>query len=907
MGKHELQWHHIECGEVFNMLRSNPANGLVGDKIATLQAEHGMNILSKKKGDNLFLLFLNQFNQSLVYILLVAALGVGFMQHWVEMWAILAVVLINALIGFLQEYKAKKAIQSLSGTMETDTTVIRDRDKMKVSASELVPGDIVLLQSGDRVPADLRLYSCRELQVDEAALTGESLPVGKQTDLLPSKTVLADRTNMVYSSTLVTYGSGAGVVVETGDRTEIGKINSMISSADILTTPLTQKIARFSHLVLWVILGLAGITVIAGVLRGLTLSTIFLEAVALAVGTIPEGLPAVVTITLAIGVSRMARRRAIIRKLPAVETLGSTTVICSDKTGTLTQNEMTVQKILAGSSVIDVLGTGYQPEGEFIHNGTNLNPGNIPLLMEILKSGLLCNDSRLVQGENGWMVEGDPTEGALISSGLKGAFTLDSLNKDLPRKDTIPFESEYQYMATLHHSGDYAKAYIKGSLEKLLPACNQTLDEEGNASGHPDKGKIERIVDQFASQGLRVLAFARKEFPSGQKGIKHEDIQDGLTFLGLQAMIDPPRPEAIDAVETSHEAGIEVKMITGDHVGTAVAIAEKLGILSEIDKTSEGQKRGITGAELEQLGDVELQKAAKEYHVFARVNPSQKLDLVKSLQAEDETVAMTGDGVNDAPALRQANIGIAMGITGTEVTKETADMILTDDNFASIEAAVEEGRGVFDNLVKFITWTLPTNLTEGGIILIASLFGLALPLMPLQLLWINMTTAVFLGATLAFEKKEPGIMSRPPIPADASIISRPAIIKILWKSALLIIAVFALYELVLKSGFSIETARTAAVNMIVVGEIFYLFSSRSLKYSLFRIGFFSNGWLIGGVIIMILLQVGMTYIPFMNIVFETRPLNLNAWIVIISAGFVLYGLVELDKSIKRWKEERILE
>jgi Ca2+-transporting ATPase len=603
----------------------------------------------------------------------------------------------------------------------------------------------------------------------------------------------------------------------------------------------------------------------------------------------------------------MARRRAIIRKLPAVETLGSTTVICSDKTGTLTQNEMTVQKILAGESIIEVLGTGYQPEGEFTHEGALLDPENMPILKEILKAGLLCNDSKLAQGEEGWIVEGDPTEGALISSGLKAGFTWDSINKDIPRIDSIPFESEYQYMATLHPSGKGTMAYIKGSIEKLLPACSHVYDQQGNPLAGPDTSRIEDIVEDFTSQGLRVLAFARKDFPGGQQGIQHEAIQDGLIFLGLQAMIDPPRPEAIDAVKTSHEAGIEVKMITGDHVGTAVAIAEKLGILTEGDSLSGQGKRGITGTELEQLDELALRQAATGYHVFARVTPSQKLDLVKSLQAENETVAMTGDGVNDAPALRQANIGIAMGITGTEVTKETADMILTDDNFASIEAAVEEGRGVFDNLVKFITWTLPTNLTEGGVILIASLFGLALPLMPLQVLWINMTTAVFLGATLAFEKKEPGIMSRPPIPSDAPILTKPAIIKILWKSALLIIAVFALYELALNSGYSIETARTATVNMIVIGEIFYLFSSRSLKYSLFRIGFFSNGWLIGGVIIMILLQLGMTYLPFMNLVFETEPLNLNAWIVIISAGFVLYGLVELDKAIKRWKEERILE
>jgi len=882
------------------MLRSNPVNGLSAKDIPGRQDDYGKNVLSKKKGENLFILFLNQFNQALVYILLAAALGVGLLREWVEMWAILGVVLINALIGFFQESKAKKAIESLSRSMEAETTVIRDGDKKKILASELVPGDIVVLQSGDIVPADLRLFNSRDLQIDEAALTGESLPVEKRTDLLSSDTVLADRRNMAYSSTLVTYGTGTGAVIETGDDTEIGKINQMISSADVLVTPLTQKIAKFSHLLLWVILGLAGITVIAGILRGLPLKDIFIEAIAMAVGTIPEGLPAVVTITLAIGVSRMARRKAIIRKLPAVETLGSTTVICSDKTGTLTQNEMTVQKILAGNSTVDVLGTGYHPEGEFTLDGVKLDPGDMPLLKEILKSGLLCNDSKLVHTEDTWLVEGDPTEGALISSGLKASFTLESLNMEFPRSDTIPFESEYQYMATLHHSGNKAVAYIKGFVEKLLPACTGALDEKGSQMTLDSK-RVEETVEKFASRGLRVLAFARKDFPASQKGIAHEDIKEGLTFLGLQAMIDPPRPEAIDAVKSSHDAGIVVKMITGDHVGTATAIARKLGIISE------GEMRGITGAELTKLGETEFQEAASEYHVFARVNPSQKLALVKSLQAEGETVAMTGDGVNDAPALRQANIGIAMGITGTKVTTETADMILTNDNFASIEAAVEEGRGVYDNLMKFISWTLPTNLTEGGVILIASLFGLALPLMPLQILWINMATSVFLGATLAFEKREPGIMSRPPIPSDVSILSRPVVIKILWKSALLLIAVFALYELALNNGLSIEAARTGAVNMIVIGEIFYLFSARSFKYSIFKIGFFSNIWLIGGVIIMILLQLGMTYLPFMNTVFETEALSLRAWLVIISSGFVLFGLVELDKSIKRWKDDSVLE
>jgi len=893
MEKKKKNWHHLETAEVIGMLGTNPAKGLDGNQVSELQLKYGKNTLSAKRGENSFILFMKQFNQPLVYILLAAALGVGLMQEWVEMWAILAVVLINSIIGFIQENKARKAIASLASANGSEAVVIRDGERMHLNAEELVPGDIVILKSGDRVPADMRLFSLRDLQVDEAALTGESVPVQKQTDNLPFKTVLGDRSNMAFASTHVSYGTASGIVVETGDSSEIGQINEMISSADVLDTPLTKKIAKFSHLILWFILGLAAITIIAGLLRGLPLSTIFMEAVALAVGAIPEGLPAVVTITLAIGVSRMAKRRAIIRKLPAVETLGSTTVICSDKTGTLTQNEMTVQKVFTGKSVIDVLGSGYDPEGTFTRDGRVVNAEDIFSLKEILGAGVLCNDSKLVNSEGSWRTEGDPTEGALISSAMKAGIVSERIKREFPRVDSIPFESEHQYMATLHRSGDHNISYIKGSVERLLPSCSGSLDEDGNVI-ELDRELVLEQVEKFASGGLRVLALARKTLKKATTSIGHEDLKKGLTFLGLQAMIDPPRPEAIQAVAVSQKAGIQVKMITGDHVGTAVAIARKLGISGE----------GITGSQLENLDQEEMRQAATSYNVFARVSPSQKLDLVKYLQTEGHTVAMTGDGVNDAPALRQADIGIAMGITGTEVTRETADMILTDDNFASIEAAVEEGRGVYDNLVKFITWTLPTNLAEGGVILIAALFGLALPLMPLQILWINMTTSVFLGATLAFEKKEPGIMGRPPVPSDAALLSRSSITKILLKGGMLLLAVFAIYNMILTNGGSLEQARSGAVNMIVFGEIFYLLASRSLRYSAFKLGFFSNRYLIGGIVIMILLQIGMTNLPFMNQVFETSPLPLNGWILIISAGFLLYGVIELFKSIARWKEER---
>ena len=894
-------WHLLSESEAISMYKTNEQTGLSHKEVERRQQSCGRNILTQTSGESRFKLFMKQFNQPLVYILLVASVGVAFLNEWVEMGVILSVVMVNSVIGYLQEFKALKAIEALSKELRSEVTVIRDSDKTKVDLYDLVPGDIVLLQSGDRVPADMRLVKTRDLQIDESALTGESVPVEKQTKSFGKDVVIGDRTNMAFSSTLVTYGTGTGVVVSTGDKTEIGKINQMISSADVLATPLTMKIAKFSHLFLWVILGLAGITVIAGILRGFPLENVLLEAVALAVGAIPEGLPAVVTITLAIGVGRMARRKAIIRKLPAVETLGSTTVICSDKTGTLTQNEMTVQMLAIDNETIDLSGVGYNPEGIFSKNDQEIKVDNHYGLKELLKAGLLCNDSRVVKKEEIWKVEGDPTEGALITSALKGGLQVENENNENPITDKIPFESEYQYMATMHKSGDKHIIYIKGSVEKLIPACQDAIDSSGGLSAISVES-VQSLVDEYTGSGLRVLAFARKEMPSVKDKIEHSDVTEGLTFLGLQAMIDPPRPEAIDSVAACKEAGIQVKMITGDHVRTATAIANKLGL-----HNSNERDISITGNEMSELSDSELQQAAIDKSVFARVSPSQKLGLVKVLQNEGHIVAMTGDGVNDAPALRQANIGVAMGITGTEVAKETADMILTDDNFASIEAAVEEGRGVFDNLIKFISWTLPTNVSEGMVILIASLLGMTLPITPLQILWINLTTAIFLGATLAFERKEPGIMERPPREPNIPLLTKNAVIRILWVSAIIVGGVYTVFQFVLFCGMPIPVAQTASVNLIVFAELFYLFNSRSIKYSLFRIGFFTNMWLILGVITMIMLQIAFTYAPFMNNLFNTAPISLRAWLMIIAVSSLLYGLVELEKAMKRWKEDRILE
>lgn len=665
-----------------------------------------------------------------------------YLGDWVAAGVIFGVVLLNAIIGFVQEGKALSALAALTHALKTEATVLRSGEKQRIDATELVPGDIVLLQSGDKVPADMRLLDCRELQIDESALTGESVPVSKQVAVLLHDTLLADRSNMLYSSTLVTYGTGKGVVVATGDNTEIGRISELINSAEVLATPLTRKIAKFSHILLFVILGLATLTFFVGLAHGESWESLFMASVSLSVAMIPEGLPAVMTITLAIGVSRMAKRNAIIRHLPAVETLGSTTVICSDKTGTLTRNEMTVQQVWAGQEPFAIEGIGYVPEGCITQNGKTVEISTKPSLQECLQAGLLCNDAVLKQSEQTWVISGDPTEGALLVSARKVGLEYAALLKQMPRLDAIPFESQYQYMATLHSNaaGGENIIYLKGSVESVLQRCNTLLDESSSPAPL-QPAEITAQVELMASQGLRVLAFARLPVSTGTQHIDHDSVANGMQFIGLQAMIDPPREEVIPAIAACRSAGIQVKMITGDHALTAAAIAEKIG-LSNADN---GETTVHTGTELEAMNGAELTQAVSITSVFARVTPEQKLRLVEALQASGEVTAMTGDGVNDAPAVRKADIGIAMGITGTEVAKEAADMVLTDDNFATIEAAVEEGRGVLDNLIKFISFILATNLGEGLVIIVAVLMGEMLPVLPVQALWINMTAALFLG------------------------------------------------------------------------------------------------------------------------------------------------------------------
>lgn len=883
-------WHHLSTDEVIELFDTDVEKGLDLFEVQSRAEVFGPNELTSSQGDSALKRFLIQFNQPLIYILLVSALTMFLLQEWVDAGVIFGVVLVNALIGFFQESKAIEAIESLSKMMTHEAVVIRSGLKKRVAASELVPGDIVLLVSGDKVPADLRLIKTRDLQVDESTLTGESLSVEKNNASLAQNTILAERFNMAYSSSLVTYGAGTGVVIAVGNNTEVGKISELISLTDVLMTPLTRKISEFSLLLLYIILVMAGFTFAVGMMHGETWLDMFMAAVALAVGAIPEGLPAAVTITLAIGVSRMAKHHAIVRRLPAVETLGSTTIICSDKTGTLTQNQMTVKELLAGEQRFSLTGSGYQPDGEFMLDGEVVEAAHDDTLMELLRAGLVCNGSRLIKNEEGWQLEGDPTEGGIIVSALKSGLSAETVAKEMPTVDIIPFESHYQYMASLHDRADKPqRVYLKGSFESLAMRSSYSLNKAGEQIPFDEK-KVEQQLEKMAEQGMRLLAFAYLDLPEHKTVIKHEDIQSGFTFLGLQGMIDPPRVEAITAVHACQKAGIQVKMITGDHAVTASAIACQMGL-----KGCEKKDVVVTGKRLSMLSDQELVELIERTVVFARVNPEQKLRLVEALQLKGHVVAMTGDGVNDAPALHRADIGIAMGRSGTEVSKEAADMVLTNDNFSAIERAVEEGRGVFDNIIKFITWTLPTNIGEGLVIMAAVLAGVTLPILPVQILWVNMTTAVLLGLMLSFEPKEKEIMLRSPRKPNAPLLTHVLLFRIILVGLLLLAGVFGLFEVALSRGASVMEARTIAVNVFVFGELFYLFNCRSLTLPVSKIGFFSNPWLLVGVSSMALLQLLFTYSPVMNHLFQTAPIGLMDWGQIFFVSFIIYFSVKLEK------------
>ena len=849
-------------------------SGLAVSSIPERLAEHGPNELDSAGGPRVWQVLLSQFRNPLIYVLLASAAVTVAIGHGVDAIVILGVVIVNAIVGFIQEWRAGVALAALAEMTVTPATVVRDGEVSRVPSTEVVPGDIVVVEAGDRIPADLRIAHAQELQIDEANLTGESVPVHKHPDPLPVDTSLADQINMCFSGTLVTAGRARGITVATGTKTEMGRIHELMVEAEGVETPLTRKLTRFSRWLTVLILGLAALTFILGLVRGEDAADMVTAAVALAVGAIPEGLPAAVTITLAIGVNRMARRNAIVRRLPAVETLGSTTVICTDKTGTLTENRMTVQDVYADGrswSVTEL--TGEIPEA----------------VRKVFLAGVLCNDASAGAdlGDHNNHV-GDPTELALL---VAAGNDVHQEVQQWQRTGEIPFASELRFMATQHAKSTDTEhlVVVKGAVEDLLELSAADVEQRSAALA---------ATDEFGSRALRVMAFAWCTVPADFSLSLASLRTLELEFLGLQAMIDPPRPEAIEAIRACHTAGIDVKMITGDHQRTAEAIAQQIGLAPDATR----ELRVVTGAQLSALAADLIHDTIVETDVFARVTAEQKLDIVRVLQADGDVVAMTGDGVNDAPALKQADIGVAMGLNGTEVAKETAEIVLTDDDFATIEAAVEEGRGVFDNLTKFITWTLPTNLGEGLVILAAIVLGTTLPILPVQILWINMTTAVALGLMLAFEPKEPGIMTRPPRPPNTQIVTSELVLRIVIVGAMMLLGSFGLFTAALEAGASDPEARTLAVNAFVAMEIGYLFNCRSLHQSVWKIGWFTNKWIWIGIGSTIALQIVFTYLPFMNDVFGSAPLPLSAWWPVIALGVLISLLIGAVKWLENLRD-----
>ncbi|MCM2331647.1 MAG: cation-transporting P-type ATPase [Pseudomonas sagittaria] len=888
---HTPAWHTLSPGEVEQTLHSG-SGGLSTEEVARRLEEHGPNRLAPPKRRGPLLRLLLQFHNILLYVILGAAVIAALLGHWVDFGVLLAAAVINAIIGFIQEGKAEAALDAIRAMLSPHATVIRDGRRREIDAAELVPGDRVVLGSGDRVPADLRLVASRELRVEEAALTGESLPVEKSCGEAAKDAPLGDRFGMAYSGTLVVYGQATGIVVATGAATELGKINQMLKGIENLATPLLRQVDQFGRLLALAILGVSALTFVFGTLwRGHPAAEMFMMVVALAAAAIPEGLPAIMTVTLALGVQRMAQRNAIIRRLPAVETLGSVTVICSDKTGTLTRNEMTVQRVVCAEQVFTVGGAGYQPQGDFSLDGRAVDVEHYPPLSLAIRAGVLCNDARLHEEDGQWQVGGDPTEGALLVLGAKAGFSQHLAEAAWPRRDSIPFESQHRFMATWHHDSDGASwIFVKGAPERILEMCATQMGQDGEQALDVDHWR--RMATDTAARGLRLLALAcRRSGPQGSD-LAFDDMNEGFSLLALVGIIDPPREEAIAAVDDCHRAGINVKMITGDHAETARAIGAQLAI---------GVGRpAVTGAEIAVMDDATLRQVVRSVDVFARASPEHKLRLVQAMQDDGEVVAMTGDGVNDAPALKRADVGVAMGLKGTEAAKESADMVLADDNFASIAAAVREGRAVYDNLKKFILFMLPTNGGEALVVIAAILFELTLPLTPAQVLWINMVTSCTLGLALAFEPAERAIMARRPRPPGQALLSGFFVWRVLMVSLLMMTGALGLFLWEMNNGGSVETARTLAVNAVVMAEMFYLLNSRSILASVLnREGLTGNHYVLLAIALCIPLQLAFTYAPFMQGIFGSTDLSAGDWLKVLGAGLLVFVVAELEKWVIR--------
>jgi magnesium-transporting ATPase (P-type) len=850
------------------------ASGLSSAEAAARLRQYGANTLRPPRRRGPWLRFLQQFHNVLIYMLLAAGLITMLLSHWIDSGVIFGVVLINAIIGFIQEGKAEHALEAIRSLLSAQAVVRRDGMLRQIPAEEVVLGDVVVIESGDRVPADLHLTQVKDLRVDESMLTGESLPVTKHhhADAPDAKHARA------FSGTLVTHGKAWGVVSATGDHTELGRINQMIAEVQMLTTPLLRKLDDFGRILTIGIGVIAALTFAFGIwVRDFTPDEMFLSVVGLAVAAIPEGLPAIMTITLAIGVQRMARRHAIIRSLPAVETLGAVTLICSDKTGTLTCNQMGVTEIIstAGVFALDPLDDSFKLEGQTISLEQQ------PVLAELVLTGLLCNDASLHRDATGaWQLQGDPTEGALVTLAVKFGWDQHKVRARYPRRDVLPFESERRLMASLHETPEQGAAiYLKGAPEQVLARC--TTDPDRQQSWLTQ-------MNHFASQGRRMLALARKDLAPTQHTLDEGLLADGFTWLGMTALMDPPRAEAITAVAQCRAAGIRIKMITGDHAVTARAIATQIGIADEVSV--------LSGHDLDRLHPAQFNASVARATVFARTSPEHKLRLVEAFQAQGEVVAMTGDGVNDAPALKRADVGVAMGNKGSEVAKEAAEMVLTDDNFSSIAAAVEEGRTVYDNLKKAILFILPTNGGEALIIIAAIAMGIVLPITAAQILWVNMITAVTLALALAFEPSEEGVMQRPPRPPQEPLLSAFLLWRILFVSLILVSGTFGLFVWLQAQGEDLALARTVAVNTLVMYEIFYLFNSRYILEPVLNYqGLFGSSYVLFAVVFLLFFQLAFTYAPPMQYLFETAPMSAFHWLCTILTASTVLWLVEAEK------------
>ena len=882
------RWNNLSPDEALEAISSR-RSGLSSSEAKTRLLRYGPNRLQGKKKTPPAIVFLKQFLSPLIYVLLVAAIISIIVEHFLDAWVILGVLLLNAVIGFIQETRAEKAMEALMRMAAPKARVRREGGIQSLPARNIVPGDIVLLETGDKVPADARIIEASNLKVNESALTGESVPVDKHTRALPGELPLAERKNLVYMGTIITYGRATVLIVNTGMATEMGKIATGIQEVKPEKTPLQKSISKLSRYIIILFLGVCGLLIVIGLLKGLGWLEVFLLAVAAAVSAIPEGLPAVVTVVLAIGMRAMARRNAVIRRLVAVETLGSATVICSDKTGTLTLNEMTVRQLYIDGQWLEVSGEGYLPEGEFWRDGRAINPHEDPKLALHLRIGAVCNDAVLTrEDERRCSIFGDPTEGALVVAAGKAGMTKEKLEKAYPRLDEIPFQSEKMYMATLHPGDGGRIAYVKGAAEKILALSKYRLKEDDVVPlNEADAQVITQAGDAMAKEALRVIATAYIELPREIEDLEDENIRGNLVFVGLSGMADPPREEAKEAVNLCGQAGIRVVMITGDHRVTAESIAGQL-------KLPAG--RAITGAELKEMGDEELSEQIEGISVFARIEPLQKLRIVNALKKCGHVVAMTGDGVNDAPALKAANIGIAMGITGTDVAKEAGDMVLADDNFASVVAAVDEGRVIFNRLRNVIFFLLSTNLGELLALILGILFVGKAPLLAVQIIWVNLVTDTTMGIPLGMEPKVGDELKQPPRHPEAGLVYPGLLLRVGFLAAMMSIGIFLVFNWA-QARMSLEEARTVAFCSLVAFEWFRAFNARSDEHTIFKLGIFRNRWLVLSVTVAVMLQIAAIYLPFMQAAFHTVPLGIEGWGIALLAGGSLFVVEELRKLL----------